>query len=164
MIDFRIKKSSALTGGLTFQFVYDKSDNRSDHSIEDFNFIDSIFVQEEAFFLIEPIFSTNESTERTPEQQRYYHWVLNNYHDLNSFEIILQQIIELQQGIQQYKNLETVHKLDLYLTKKLKKILTIRRIRYKHQNEMVNYLTGIINFIKVAIDDKDIKGIWVIGI
>lgn len=163
MIDFRIKKSSALTGRLTFQFVYDKSDNRSHHNLDDFNFTDSIFVQEEAFFLVEPIFSTHESTERTPEQQRYYHWGLN-YHDLNSLEIILQQIIELQQGIQQYKNQETVNKIDVCLTKKLEKILTIRRIRYKHQNEMINYLTGIINFIKVAIDNKDIKGIWVIGI
>ena len=163
MIDFRIRKSNALTGSLTFQFVYDRSDNRSDHNLEDFDFVDSIFVHEEAFFLIESIFSTNESTERTPEQQRYYHWGLN-YHDRNSLEIILQQIIELQQSIQQYNNLETVHKLDVFLTKKLEKILTIRRIRYKYQNEMVNYLTGIINFIKVAIDDEDIKGIWVIGI
>jgi|GEM_PF-2744151 len=163
MIDFRIKKSSALTGRLTFQFVYDKSDNRSNHDLENFDFTDSIFVHEEAFFLIESIFSTHESTERTPEQQRYYHWGLN-YHDRDSLEIIVQQIIELQQDIQQYKNQETINKIDVFLTKKLEKILTIRRIRYKYQKEMVNYLTGIISFIKVAIDDKDIKGIWVIGI
>lgn len=76
----------------------------------------------------------------------------------------MQQVIELQQDIQQYKNQETVNKVDVCLTKKLEKILTIRRIRYKYQKEMVNYLTDIINFIKVAIDDKNIKGIWVIGI
>ncbi len=163
MIDFRIKKSTAPTGRLTFQFVYDKSEDRSQHDMNNFNFMDSIFVQEDAFFLIEPIFFVNESTERTPEQQKYYHWGLN-YHDLNSLEVILQDIIELQKSIQQYETLDTIHRLSFWLTKKLNKILTIRRIRYKYQDKMIAYLQGIIDFIRIAIDDKDIKGVWVIGI
>ena len=163
MIDFRIKKSSIIKGGLIFQFVYDKSDDRSQHDMNNFNFMDSIFVQEDAFFLIEPIFSINESIERTLENQKYYHWGLN-YHDLNSLEVILKDIIELQKSIQQYETLDTIHRLSFWLTKKLKKILTIRRIRYKYQDEMLAYLEGIIDFIRVAIDNKDIKGVWVIGI
>ncbi len=163
MIDFRIKKASGLVGHLNIQFVYDKSADRSQHDMDKFDFLNSIYVKEDSFFLIEHIFFYNESTERTAEQKKYYHWGLN-YHDLNSLEIILQEVIELRESIQQYKTSDTIQKLSFWLTKKLKKILTIRRIRYKCQNKMIDYLDEIIDFIKTAIDDKEVKGIWVIGI
>ncbi len=163
MIDFRIKKASGLVGHLNIQFVYDKSADRSQHDMDKFDFLNSIYVKEDSFFLIEPIFFYNESTQRTAEQQKYYHWGLN-YHDLNSLKVILQEVIELRESIQQYRTSDTIQKLSFWLTKELKKILTIRRIRYKYQNKMIAYLNEISSFIEVALDDKDIKGIWVIGI
>ncbi len=56
MIDFRIKKASGLVGHLNIQFVYDKSADRSQHDMDKFDFLNSIYVKEDSFFLIEPIF------------------------------------------------------------------------------------------------------------
>lgn len=148
---------------MNIQFVYDKSADRSQHDMDKFDFLDSIYIKEDAFFLIEPMFFYNESTERTAEQRKYYHWGLN-YHDRNSLNIILQEVIELRESIQQYQTLDTVEKLSFWLTKRLKKIITIHRIRYKYQDKMIVYLDEMINFIKTAIDNEEIKGIWVIGI
>lgn len=163
MIDFRVQRLDKIIGGLTFQLTYDKKGFKTQNSSNNLDYSASIAVREDAFFLIEPIFSIHCSNERTPEQKIYYHYGLN-YHDTESLESIVKDLKNLKEDIEKGKIPAFLTTSEYRIPKKIKKILTIPRIRYKYQNEMLVFIGEISNYLSLAIDDDTIKGAWVLGI
>lgn len=161
-VEFTIEPTIKLASGLIFQLVYAKRIGlRSWSELNEYDFQNSIGINDKAFNLIVAIFHKHQDP-NCPEEFRWAYTYNMNFHDKASVKAIVADISQLKTQLENHER--PIIENQYFYAKKIQKLVSNKRIRYKYQAKMVAFLTEILAFLQRAIEDDEIFGICFVGI
>lgn len=157
MIDFQIRKSDSLCGGLNFQIVgnYENCEENKHIDLEKINFCSSFCISEHSFLLIEYFFSKH-----SKNGFGFYHYD-THFHDKKSIKKIIIDINSLLDRLKENNSFNI--KLNWY-TEEFSKFLEKNKNLENFRKKLFFFLEKIVNLLKEFYENPVCFGIYVIGI
>ncbi len=176
-ISYKVEKCYTIKGGLNFQIVT-KMDDMVGIDLEKIEYGNSIAISENAFAIIENIFTS----ELPVEDRKNYHWEFH-YHDINSVHRIILKLNALKRSLGEQGQITFLWKSS-DLLKNLNELEVINQGLIKlawstdeiidelHKNivyacyrkQIVHFINEIIDFLKNGVSAFGCRGIYVLGV